>query len=47
MYKQGHGVERDDEEALSWFHRAAEAGNVTAWYIPGFMYRDGAVPQWM
>lgn len=41
MYKQGHGVERDDEEALSWFHRAAEAGNVTAWYNLGFMYRDG------
>lgn len=41
MYKQGHGVEQDDEEAFSWFLRAAEDDNVAGWNNLAIMYRDG------
>jgi TPR repeat protein len=30
MYNHGSGVEKDEEEALFWYHHAAESGNENA-----------------
>ncbi len=41
-YLNGLGVEEDHEEALEWFRKAAEQGNVHAQYSLGRMYIDVA-----
>ena len=30
MYRDGHGVKKDSDEAAKWFFRAAEQGNADA-----------------
>lgn len=41
IYYHGEGVEKDFEQALSWFQKAAEQGDVDAQYNLGFMYGRG------
>ena len=41
MYYHGEGVEQNLEEALFWFHKAAEQDDVEAQYNLGFMYGRG------
>lgn len=41
MYEQGRGVEQDLHKAATWFHKAAEQGDVEAQYTIGFMYANG------
>ena len=46
MYLFGYGVPRDYSEAVKWFRKAAEQGNVDALNNLGVAYRDGqGVPQ--
>ena len=46
MYDQGQGVPQDDEQAASWFRKAAEQGVAEAQYNLGKMYDEGrGVPQ--
>jgi len=41
IYYHGEGVDRDYDEALSWFHMAAEQDDPDAQYNLGFMYGRG------
>jgi TPR repeat protein len=41
MYYHGEGVEKDHDEALKWFHLAAEQNDAEAQYNLGFMYGRG------
>jgi TPR repeat protein len=41
MYQEGHGVAKDDREAVKWYRKAAEQGNAPAQYSLGVMYEDG------
>jgi TPR repeat protein len=41
MYHGGNGVKKDDEQALKWFLKAAEQGNVVAQYKIGYMFESG------
>ncbi len=41
MYENGDGVEQDYEEALEWFRKAAEQGDLLAQYSLGDMYENG------
>lgn len=41
MYRQGHGVIKDDQLAEAWYTRAAELGNANAQGILGLMYANG------
>jgi len=41
MYAQGHGVERDNSEALKWYGKAAEQGLAEAQCRLGVMYGKG------
>lgn len=41
MYYHGEGVDRDHEQALKWFHLAAEQNDPEAQYNLGFMYGRG------
>jgi TPR repeat protein len=41
MYYSGKGVQRDDEQSLYWFRRAAEAGQPTAQFFLGMQYFYG------
>jgi TPR repeat protein len=41
MYYHGEGVKKNMEEALLWFHRAAEQDDPDAQYNLGFMYGRG------
>lgn len=40
-YYFGRGIEKDLSQALGWFHRAAEQGNVQAQYNLGLMLQNG------
>ncbi len=42
MYQTGRGVEKNDNEALKWYRRAAETINTQA---PGFINKDGLIEQ--
>ena len=41
LYYSGKGVRRDDQQALLWFKRAAEAGQPTAQFFLGLQYYYG------
>jgi hypothetical protein len=41
MYYSGKGVQRDDQRALFWFRRAADAGQPTAQFYLGMEYFYG------
>lgn len=41
MYVNGHGVTKDDAEAVKWLRLAAEQGNAIAQNNLGFMYGNG------
>jgi TPR repeat protein len=41
LYYSGKGVRRDDQKALLWFSRAAEAGQPTAQFFLGLQYYYG------
>ena len=41
MYRKGHGVPKNDAEAVKWYRKAAEQGYVDAQYNLGFMYHTG------
>ena len=41
MYMNSQGVQQDYAEAVKWFRRAADQGNVQAQFSLGFMYEDG------
>jgi TPR repeat protein len=41
MYRKGHGVPKNDAEAVNWYRKAAEQGYVDAQYNLGFMYHTG------
>ncbi len=41
MYEFGLGVERDHEEAVGWYRRAAEQGDVDVQFYLGRMYEHG------
>jgi hypothetical protein len=37
----GVGVEKDEKQAVKWYHKAADQDNVSAWYNLGMVYRTG------
>lgn len=41
MYYAGIGVEKDIDESVHWFSRAAEKGNLNAMYNLGYIYLKG------
>jgi TPR repeat protein len=41
LYYSGKGVQRDDQQSLLWFRRAAEAGQPTAQFFLGLQYFYG------
>jgi TPR repeat protein len=41
LYSDGIGTAKNQELALNWFQKAAEAGYVKAWFNAGTMYREG------
>ena len=41
FYYNGWGVQKNESEALKWFERAANHGNVYGMYNSGFFYREG------
>ncbi len=41
LYDMGHGIPQDFTAALSWYRRAAEAGEVRAMFNVGAMYDNG------
>ena len=41
MYAQGHGVARDDGEAVHWFRKAAEQNEAYGQAWLGQMYAEG------
>ena len=41
MYNHSRGVERDEQEAVVWYRKAAEQGLPEAQYNLGVMYRQG------
>ena len=41
MYANGHGVARDDGEAVRWYAKAAEQGHALAQFNLGGMYNSG------
>jgi TPR repeat protein len=41
MYQSGYGVEKNYDEALNWYRKAAKKGNATAEWKLGFMYENG------
>ena len=41
MYRAGHGVERDEAQALEWYRKAAEQGYGMAQHELGVMYATG------
>ena len=46
MYLRGKGVPKDESAAITWFHKAAEQGQVDAEFGLGLMYESGRiVPQ--
>jgi TPR repeat protein len=46
MYSKGEGVPRDSQQALKWYHLAAERGDASAQVNLGVLYERGEdVPQ--
>ena len=41
LYEHGKGVPEDYGEAMKWYLRAADAGNVEAMYAVGLLYEAG------
>ena len=41
MYDNGRGVRQDDAQAVHWYRKAAEQGNVEAQHNLGAMYANG------
>ena len=41
LYDDGLGVKRNDAEAIKWYKKAAELGNVDAMTNLGIMYENG------
>jgi hypothetical protein len=41
VYENGLGVARDDGQAVSWYRKAADAGQPTGMYNLGTMYETG------
>lgn len=41
MYADGRGVRQDDAQAVQWYRKAAEQGNVNAQNNLGVMYAQG------
>jgi len=41
MYDNGQGVIQDDQQAVSWYRKAAEQGHAEAQFNLGFMYSKG------
>jgi TPR repeat protein len=42
MYAQGHGVARDDAQAVAWWRKAADQGNAAGQNDLGWMAQDYA-----
>lgn len=40
-YAQGNGVAKDEKEALEWFTKASQLGNINAEYALGYAYMNG------
>jgi uncharacterized protein len=40
-YEEGYGVPRDPAEAIRWYLKAAEGGNIYAMNNLGLAYRNG------
>lgn len=40
-YQSGIGVEKDEKEAVNWYRKAAEQGNVRAQFMLGMAYQNG------
>jgi len=40
-YRNGEGVEQDNEKAVEWFLKAAEQGNAEAQFALGVCYHNG------
>lgn len=38
---EGRGADKNVDEGLNWFHKAAETGKSQAWYDIGFVYSNG------
>ena len=41
MYRRGYGVQRDHQQAVKWYRRAAEQGHGAAQYNLAVHYREG------
>ena len=41
MYAIGRGVAQDDQQAVTWYRKAAEQGDADAQYNLGIRYADG------
>jgi len=41
MYRGGEGVFQDDKEAVAWYRKAAEQGDIIAQWLIGYMYANG------
>ena len=41
LYAYGRGVAQDYQQAMAWFHKAANAGNANAMYNIGVLYDNG------
>jgi TPR repeat protein len=41
MYDKGQGVEQDFKEAVKWYQKAADQGDVDAQFNLGVMYAEG------
>ena len=41
MYKEGQGIEKNKQEAIKWFQKAADKKHVLATYNMGVFYQNG------
>ena len=41
MYKKGWGVDKSNEKAALWYHKAANQGHAHAQFNPGWIYGQG------
>jgi TPR repeat protein len=41
MYESGYGVEKDYNQAVTWYRKAADAGDRDGMYYLGVMYENG------
>jgi uncharacterized protein len=40
-YKEGRGVDQNDEEAVKWYRAAADQGHADGQFLMGVAYKDG------